>query len=124
MNISTGLINLDIKKNKLDKKKEQTDYKIKYVQEYVRLWLLVNVNRSDVNSINFIDCMCNSGVYYDGDLSTSMEVLLLFLKASEQHKDKTFNLYLNDISIDKIEILNKVICYLMPNKPLNINIYI
>ena len=36
---------LGIDKRILDEKKQQTDYKIKYVVEYVKRWLIVAVNR-------------------------------------------------------------------------------
>jgi len=58
------LINeLNINLKQLDEKKQQTDYKIKYIVEYVKLWILVNVSRSNVTDLNFVDCMCNAGIY-------------------------------------------------------------
>ena len=78
--------------NLLDEKKSQTTYKIKYVSKYVEKWLFVMSNIGDVKNINFIDCMCNAGIYTDGELGTAIRVLQLFNKFAIQHPDKTFNL--------------------------------
>ncbi|MCL2882622.1 MAG: three-Cys-motif partner protein TcmP [Coriobacteriia bacterium] len=100
---------LGINVSELDDKKEQTTYKIKYVAKYVESWLLVNENRVDVTSINFIDCMCNAGIYKDGDLSTAIEIFKLFILAATSHPEKTFNLLLNDNRAERIEICSQII---------------
>ena len=74
--------------------KQQTDYKIKYVSEYIRLWAIISAERVDVKDINFIDCMCNAGIYMDGDCCTAMEVLNIFIEIANKHKNKNFNLYI------------------------------
>jgi len=100
---------LGIDVSKLDEKKEQTTYKIKYIAKYVESWVLVNENRASVTSINFIDCMCNAGIYKDGDLSTAVEVFKLFIQAAIKHPEITFNLLLNDLIIERIEICSQII---------------
>jgi len=65
-------------KDYLDEKKEQTTYKIDYITKYVEKWLYVVANVPGIKNINFIDCMCNAGIYQDGDLGYSMRVLELF----------------------------------------------
>lgn len=107
----------------LDDKKPQTTYKIKYVKEYVKNWLYVMSNRQEQNNINFIDCMCNAGIYKDGDCSTAVEVLNLFIEFSRKHKDKTYNLFLNDFDKDKIKIMKEVCDTILINGPDNIKIY-
>lgn len=67
MNFFSLIDELGIEQGHLDAKKQQTDYKIKYVVEYVERWLLVSVNRPEVTNINFVDCMSNAGIYQDGD---------------------------------------------------------
>ena len=96
-------------KNLLDDKKEQTTYKIKYVSQYVENWLYVVTNIDQVKNINFIDCMCNAGVYSDGETGTSIKVLELFNEFAPQHPDKNFYLILNDINADRIKIILDVI---------------
>lgn len=114
-------LNINIKQ--LDEKKQQTDYKIKYIIEYIKLWLLVNINRPNITDLNFVDCMCNAGIYQDGDFCTSMEILILFLDAASLHPDKRFNLFVNDKDEDKMKICSKIIEKLLSEKrPFNLNI--
>lgn len=122
-NIKTKFNDIDIDTSSLTDKKQQTDYKIKYVSEYVKQWAIISSERDEVADITFIDCMCNAGVYKDGDLCTAIEVLLIFNSLAATHPAKTYNLYLNDYDKGKIEILNKVIASLGINKP-NIKINI
>ena len=69
MNLLDRFEILKIDRTALTPKKQQTDYKIKYVSEYTKLWAIVGAERNDVSEITFIDCMCNAGVYRDGDCS-------------------------------------------------------
>ena len=112
MNLLDQFEVLEIDKNMLTDKKQQTDYKIKYVSEYAKLWSIISAERNDVTEITFIDCMCNAGVYRDGDCCTAIEVFSLFKEAAQLHKNKTYNLYLNDIDSNRISCINKVIQYL------------
>ena len=91
------LINeLQINKKLLDDKKQQTEYKIRYIVEYIRLWLIISSEREGIKNINFIDCMCNAGIYADGDLGTAIEVLLLF-KERDVYKRQLHHLVFNDV---------------------------
>ncbi len=118
------LINeLNINLKQLDEKKQQTDYKIKYIVEYLKRWLLVNVHRTNITDLNFVDCMCNAGIYQDGDLCTSMEVLVLFMNAANLHPDKRFNLFINDKDKARIDICSKIVEKLKPARNIsNLNI--
>lgn len=107
INVSSSFINQY--KHFLDDKKPQTTYKIKYVTSYVEKWLFVMVNIPDVKNINFIDCMCNAGIYLDGGKGTSMYVLDLFNRFAISYPDKTFNLILNDISNERLCIIDDII---------------
>lgn len=122
-NIADLFSELNINTKALTKKKQQTDYKIKYVTEYVRQWVIISSERTDISDIVFIDCMCNAGVYYDGDLCTSIEVMQIFSEAAEQHPSKNYVLRLNDIDSEKIDILKCVITKLRKKLP-NFLIYI
>ena len=106
---------LEIPLKKLDVKKEQTNYKIKYIVEYIRLWLIVSCERKDIENINFIDSMANAGIYADGDLGTPTEVFLLFQRFSKNNPNKQFNLFFNDKDKKRIEILEEVINNLSTN---------
>lgn len=117
MNCFSLIDELGIEQERLDAKKQQTDYKIKYVVEYIERWLLVSLNRSDVKNINFVDCMSNAGIYKDGDLGTSMEVLSLFINSASQHPDKVFNLFVNDNDSTRINICGKIVERFMKGNP-------
>lgn len=92
----------------LDDKKMQTSYKIQYVSNYVKKWLYVVVNVPENKKINFIDAMCNAGIYKDGDFGTAIKVLELFNEVAVFHPDKVFNLILNDKSEERLEIIKKL----------------
>jgi three-Cys-motif partner protein len=122
MNYSSLISALNLPIKKLDTKQQQTDYKIKYITEYVRGWLIVSANRP-IFTINFIDCMCNAGIYQDGDLCTSIEVLLLFYEFAKSHPDKHFNLFLNDIDEFKVKTCKHIIGTLQnTHKQPNVNV--
>jgi three-Cys-motif partner protein len=106
----------------LDDKKDQTTYKIKYVRSYVGKWLLVMVNTEKIKTITFIDCMCNAGIYKDGDIGTAIEVLQLFKGQAFAYPEKTFNILLNDKDIKRIEIIKQVADEVLGTKPNNLNV--
>lgn len=89
----------------IEEKKAQTTFKIKYITNYVEKWLYVFSSKDNVKYINFIDCMCNAGIYQDGDFGTAIEVLKLFIEFAKKYREKTFNLYLNDIDKNRIRII-------------------
>ena len=115
---------LELNKNALTNKKQQTDYKIKYVSEYIKQWAIISSMREEITDITFIDCMCNAGIYSDGDLCTATEVLLIFTEVAQKHPDKKYNLYLNDYDTNKLKVLNTVIEKLKDKAIQNIRIYI
>lgn len=109
----------------LDEKGEQTTYKIKYVTRYVRQWALIEVNRKEIQQINFIDCMCNAGVYKDGDACTALEVIGIFNELAKQFPSKRFVVYLNDINSKRIDNFNKIYQkHIIPQKSLNLLVYL
>lgn len=122
MNISPeDFDNLSINPAILDEKKQQTLYKIKYVSRYVYQWALIEVNRTSIHTINFIDCMCNAGIYKDGDACTALEVINIFNDLAKRFPQKSFVVYLNDINYDRICIFKVVLNVLVKKEP---NLYI
>lgn len=107
----------------LDEIYEHTEYKIKYVKKYVENWLYVVTNFDNIKNINFIDCMCNAGIYKNGVLGTPVEVLLLFINFSIEHPEKDFNLFLNDYDVNRINIIQKICNILNFKNYSNLNIY-
>ena len=113
MNIADKFAELSIASSKLTKKKQQTKKKIEYVSEYVRLWALVMLERTNIDTLNFIDCMCNAGVYQDGDCCTSIEVLQAL--SHSLHQDYGLG-YLKNIPI-KNSVFGSTIMTLKKLKP-------
>ncbi len=105
----------------LDEAKLHTQYKIKYIKDYVRRWLNVAVNYRQKNIV-FIDSMCNAGIYKNGIKGTCIEVIELFIEYAKENQSRQFYVFLNDYDKDKIRVLNELISnYNMPNN-LKINI--
>lgn len=92
-----------------DKITNITRHKIKYISDYINNWLYVVENHPESKYINFIDCMCNAGIYNDGTLSTAIEVLKLFKIHSINHPEKIYNLFLNDIDSSRIKVIEQLI---------------
>lgn len=123
--VETFINDIIKKENKyLDEIYEHTEYKIKYVTKYVENWLYVSANNSKVKNINFIDCMCNAGVYKNGTWGTPIEVLKLFISFAPNHPKKNFNLFLNDYDKDRIRIIKIILAEMNYIKYPNINIFI
>ena len=105
----------------LDEAKLHTQYKIKYIKDYVRRWLNVAVNYRQKNIV-FIDSMCNAGIYKNGVKGTCIEIIELFIEYAKENQSKQFYVFLTDYDKDKIRVLNELISnYNMPNN-LKINI--
>ncbi len=125
MNCNNLISDLNIDRKVLDDKKQQTEYKIKYIVEYIKLWLIISSERENIKNVNFIDCMCNAGIYKDGDLGTSMEALLLFIDSAKLHPNKKYNLFLNDYDSKRICVIKQLLNNLHKNHNIrNLNIFI
>ena len=120
MNIAEKFAELSIDPNRLTKKKQQTSKKIEYVSEYVWLWALVMLERNDIHTLNFVDCMCNAGVYHDGDCCTAVEVLQIFSSLAEKYPRKNFYIWCNDNDSEKIEILKQVLGLFPKNRQIQV----
>lgn len=105
----------------LDDIGSHTEYKIKYIKEYVRKWLNVAVNKA--NKIEFIDAMCNAGIYKNLEFSTSLEVIQIFNLYALKYKNIEFCIYLNDNNAKRIEIYEKIIQKNNYKKCRNVKIY-
>ena len=106
----------------LTNKAIHTKYKIQYVSEYAKNWVYVASSNSATN-INFIDCMCNAGIYQDGDYCSAIEVLRIFRDCAYKYPHKTYNLFLNDYDGNKIRIMREICSAIFSSYPQNLNIY-
>ena len=108
----------------LDSKNEQTSYKIKYITKYVDNWLRILSHAEFCSNLNFIDCMCNAGIYSDGDFCTAFKVLELFKNYAYQFPNKRYSLYINDVSADRLNIFTALVEIVFGDKlPNNISLY-
>ncbi len=124
MNIFEKFKDLDIDVSYLTIKKEHTKKKIEFITEYVKTWGMISAQRDEVKTINFIDCMCNAGVYHDGDLCTAAEVIVVFLDLAKKFPNKKFRLFCNDYDKSKILILHGVLNELKGKEVSNLRVFI
>lgn len=98
-------IEKNISKLQQDEITNITKHKIDYVSNYVDNWLYIIGSNQKCSIINFIDCMCNAGIYKDGTLTTSMRVLKLFVEHAKANPAKKYNLFLNDYDADRVDVI-------------------
>lgn len=123
-NIRNLFDELSIDEKLLDEKKQQTAKKVEYVSEYISQWAIISSKRNDIKCITFIDCMCNAGVYKDGDFCTSICILQTFMDLAQAHPDKKYRIMLNDYDSNRVAILKKVIQSVRTNKLDNLEIFV
>ncbi len=91
--------------------------KFDLIEKYIKSWAQKLMNTQSCNGIIFIDCMCNSGIYEDENgeevHGTPIRVAEALAEVADTHPHKQVEIYLNDFSEDKINILKK---YLPPRK--------
>lgn len=105
----------------LDDVSEHTHKKIEYVSKYVENYLYVVTRYKNIKNINFIDCMCNAGIYKDGKDGTPISVLRILSKFAFAHPTIEFNLFLNDKNSRRIDCIKELINNIQ-DKPLNLKI--
>lgn len=123
-NLRSSFQDLEIKERLLDEKKQQTSKKVQYVSEYATQWTRISTERKEVSYITFVDCMCNAGVYKDGDLCTGMCVLQTFIEFARRFPHKKYRLMLNDNNKERVAIIKKVITSIRVKKYANLEIFI
>ena len=87
----------------LDPKENHTTKKVELLRSYMDLYIQVQAHRDKILEIDFIDAMCNAGIYSDGDLCTSMEVLDIFIENAARYANIHFSLFINDIDPDRVK---------------------
>lgn len=87
--------------------------KFELIETYVKTWAQKLLNNQYCNGLVFIDCMCNSGEYYDDNhqqvFGTAVRVSKVLREAAGQYPNKQIYLYFNDISADKVHHLEQLI---------------
>ena len=99
------------KKTVIDTAHPHTIKKFELIEEYIKSWSQKLVLYENCNTLVFIDCMCNCGVYFDDDGNlidgTSVRVANALLNVARKYPCKMVQLYLNDINKEKVEELRK-----------------
>lgn len=87
--------------------------KFELVEAYITTWAQKLLQNPSCKSIVFIDCMCNSGQYYDDDgntvYGTPIRVAKILRDAAGQYPAKKVYVYLNDLSQEKIALLEQAL---------------
>lgn len=99
------------KKTVIDTAHPHTIKKFELIEEYIKSWSQKLMLYENCNTLVFIDCMCNCGVYFDDDGNlidgTSVRVANALLNVAIKYPCKMVQLYLNDINKEKVEELRK-----------------
>lgn len=105
------MLSCENSKLNIDIAKPHTIQKIELVSNYVEKWAYKILNFNKSKGIIYIDCMSNSGKYYD---KQGKEVdgtpVIVANKISEimlKYNDKNAVIYFNDISSEKIDLLKQ-----------------
>ncbi len=87
--------------------------KFELIENYVKAWVQKLLNNKFCQKLVFIDCMCNSGEYYDDKnnqvFGTPVRVSNILRMAAEQYPLKFIEVYFNDFSEEKITHLKNII---------------
>lgn len=96
--------------------------KFELISEYVKTWVQKLMNYPKCKGIVYIDCMSNSGVYYDEKDNeiegTPIRVANIISHTMKAYPEKQAFLFFNDIEQEKIDLLN----YRLPGNTENFHI--
>jgi three-Cys-motif partner protein len=80
--------------------KPHTIKKFELIESYIETWVQKLLNNPKCKRIVFIDCMCNSGLYYDenGEIvkGTPIRVANVLRSVAGQYPHKQVFIYFND----------------------------
>lgn len=97
--------------------------KFELISEYVKAWINILMLNKDCKGIVYIDCMSNSGVYYDDQgkeiEGTPLLVSEIIAEAMTRYTNKKAYIYFNDLDSRKIDLLKTR----LPKQTSNFTIY-
>lgn len=97
----------------ISKASPHTIKKFELIEKYVETWAQKLLNNQYCDGLVFIDCMCNSGEYYDDNhqqvFGTAVRVSKVLRDAAGQYPNKQIYLYFNDISAEKVNHLEQLL---------------
>lgn len=95
----------------IDKISPHTIKKFELVEEYIKSWASNLMLNDYCNTLIFIDCMCNSGIYIDEFENlvegTPVRVSKVLLEVARENANKNIEIYLNDIDANKVKEIKK-----------------
>lgn len=87
--------------------------KFELIERYIKGWAPKLLCGTTCDTLVYIDCMCNSGLYLDEEgqivKGTAIRVAEALEDVARTHKDKNIVMYLNDIKQSKIDQLRLVL---------------
>ncbi len=99
------------KKSVISKASPHTIKKFELIEAYTKSWAQKLLLNDSCNSLVFIDCMCNSGMYTDNTgqsvKGTVIRVSEALLEAARTYTNKSIQVYLNDNDKAKVDELKK-----------------
>ena len=107
----------------ISKASPHTIKKFELIEEYVKSWAQKLMLNSFCNTLVFIDCMCNSGIYINDETGLQIEgtpvrVAKVLLDVARTYPGKNIEIYFNDIDSSRVEELKKH----LPNDERNFHI--
>lgn len=96
----------------MNKASAHTIKKFELIEEYVKSWAQKLMLNDFCNTLVFIDCMCNSGIYINDETclqteGTPVRVAKVLLDVARTYPNKNIEIYLNDINALKVEEIKK-----------------
>ena len=96
----------------ISKASPHTIKKFELIEEYVKSWAQKLMLNSFCNTLVFIDCMCNSGIYINDETGQKIEgtpvrVAKVLLDVARNYPGKNIEIYLNDIDPSRVEEIKK-----------------
>ena len=90
-----------------------TILKFELIKKYIETWAQKLMNNDKCNGLIYIDCMCNSGIYHDQDGNivegSPIRVARVLQDVANTYRNKTIQIYFNDLSEPRIEKLRSML---------------
>lgn len=106
------MANKSSSKSLISKASPHTIKKFELIEEYVKSWAQKLMLNNFCNTLVFIDCMCNSGIYINDETGqqtegTPVRVAKVLLDVARNYPGKNIEMYLNDIDPLRVEEIKK-----------------
>lgn len=115
------MANKSSSKSLISKASPHTIKKFELIEEYVKSWAQKLMLNNFCNTLVFIDCMCNSGIYINDETGqqtegTPVRVAKVLLDVARNYPGKNIEMYLNDIDPLRVEEIKKYTEAIRPSR--------